>query len=71
VKVQGNNPKNFWLIYNGTGNINNNSPTTFYGVIFAPRATMFLNYRLYGAIVTGKITLNTGAEVHYDIGLGC
>jgi hypothetical protein len=71
VTVQGDNPKDFWLIYNGTGDINNNSPTTFYGVIFAPRANMFLNYCLYGAIVTGKITLNSQAKVHYDIGLGC
>jgi hypothetical protein len=71
VTISSNNPRDFWLIYNGTGTINNNSTSKFYGVLYAPAAKVNLNYEVFGAVVAGGITLNSGAKVHYDTDLTC
>jgi hypothetical protein len=71
VLVASNNPRDFWLIYSGTGTINNNSGGLFYGVLFAPSAKVNLNYEVFGAVVAGGLTLNSGAKVHYDTDLTC
>jgi|GEM_PF-1047923 len=69
--ITSNNPRDFWLIYNGSGTINNNSGSKFYGVLFAPLAKVNLNYEVFGAVVAGGATLNSGAKVHYDTDLTC
>jgi hypothetical protein len=71
VTVKSGNPADFWLIYNGTADVNNNTNNNFTGVFFAPGANVNLNYTIYGAVVGGKATLNGSAAVHYDSNLRC
>ncbi len=71
VAVKSGNPADFWLIYDGTGQINNNSGNDFTGVLFAPAASINLDYHVTGAVVGGQITMNGSAVVHYDSGLAC
>jgi hypothetical protein len=66
VTVQSNNPNDFWLIYNGTGDVNNNTNNDFTGVFFAPEAKVNVNYKIKGAVIGGSVTLNSGASVGYD-----
>jgi hypothetical protein len=71
VTVASGNPYDFWLIYNGTGTINNNSNAKFQGVIYAPLGDVHLSYEVFGALVAGGVTLNSGGKVHYDTDLTC
>jgi hypothetical protein len=71
VTVKSGNPDNFWLVYDGTQQINNNTNNSFTGVIFAPLAEVNLNYVVTGAVVGGKVTLNSDAKVHFDTKLRC
>ena len=51
--------------------MNVNSNSTFYGVLFAPAASVNFDYKnVFGAVVGGKAILNSGGEVHYDPRLG-
>jgi hypothetical protein len=71
VTVKSGNPADFWLIYNGTADLNNNTNNNFTGIIFAPEAAVNLNYVVNGAVVGGSVKLNSGAAVHYDTNLRC
>ena len=71
VTVKSGNPDNFWLVYDGTQQLNNNTNNSFMGVIFAPAAEVNLNYAVTGAVVGGKVTLNSNAKVHFDANLRC
>jgi hypothetical protein len=71
VIVKSGNPANFWLIYDGTGQLNNNTNNNFTGIIFAPGAQINLNYIVHGAVVGANITMNSGGTVHYDTNLRC
>jgi hypothetical protein len=71
VEVRSNNPGDFWLIYNGSSTVNQNSNSNVAGVIFAPAAQVNINGKVNGAIVAGNIVLNSNASVHYDTDLGC
>jgi len=63
VTVQSGNPNDFWLIYNGTGDVNNNTNNAFTGVIFAPAAGINLDYKVTGAVIGSTITLNGTSSV--------
>jgi hypothetical protein len=69
--VKSGNPASFWLIYNGTGQINNNSNNSFTGILFAPGAGINLNYAVNGAVIGAGVTMNGGLVVHYDTNLRC
>ena len=71
VTVKSGKAEGFWLIYDGTNQINNNSTNNFTGVIFAPAAEINLNYVVTGAVVGGKVTLNGTSKVHFDTTLRC
>ena len=71
VTVKSGNPSSFWLIYDGTSDVNNNSGNSFTGVLFAPGAHVNLNYHVTGAVVGGHVTLNSGSYVHFDTNLRC
>jgi hypothetical protein len=71
VIVKSGNPASFWLIYNGTGQINNNSNNSFTGILFAPGAGINLNYAVNGAVIGAGVTMNGGLVVHYDTNLRC
>jgi len=71
VMVKSGKAEGFWLVYNGTNSVNNNSNNSFTGVIFAPAAEVNLNYVVTGAVVGGKVTLNGSARVHFDTALQC
>jgi len=71
VTVKSGKAQNFWLVYDGTNQINNNTNNSFTGVIFAPAAEVNLNYAVTGAVVGGKVTLNGPSKVHFDTTLKC
>ena len=71
VVVKSGKAENFWLIYDGTSDVNNNSTNNFTGVIFAPAAAVNLNYVVTGAVVGGRVTLNSPSRVHFDVSLRC
>ena len=57
----------------GTGqNVNFNSNSDFYGVLYAPEATVMINSNadIYGSIVGRTITFNSNGDVYYDETLG-
>ena len=64
VSVNGGDPNDFWLIYNGTGSPNNNGGNNFTGIIYAPLAQIHLNYHVTGAVIGGQVILNTGCRVN-------
>jgi len=71
INVKSGKAESFWLVYNGTNQINNNTNSNFTGVIFAPAAEVNLNYVVTGAIVGGKVTLNGPSKIHFDTSLKC
>jgi len=71
VTVKSGKAENFWLVYNGTGQINNNRNNNFTGIIFAPGAEINLNYIVTGAVVGAKVTLNGPSKIHFDTTLKC
>jgi hypothetical protein len=71
VKVASGDPSRFWLVYDGTNDVNNNTNNDFVGVLFAPAAQVNLNYKIRGAVVGGKVTLNSLSAVHFDLDLAC
>ena len=71
VTVKSGKAEGFWLVYDGTNQVNNNSNNSFTGVIFAPAAEINLDYVVTGAVVGGKVTLNGTAKVHFDTTLKC
>jgi hypothetical protein len=65
VTVNGGDPNNFWLIYNGTGGVNQNGSADFTGVMFFPVAnSIHVNYHVTGAVICGMVSLNGGASVN-------
>lgn len=71
VTVASGKASRFWMVYNGTQQVNNNTNNNFTGVLFAPAAEINLNYVINGAVVGGKVTLNSPSKVHFDTGLKC
>jgi hypothetical protein len=71
VSVTSGNPMHFWLVYNGASDVNNNTNNDFTGVLFAPVAQVNLNYKVKGAVIGGKVTLNSLSAVHFDLDLKC
>lgn len=71
ITVKSGKASGFWLIYNGTQDVNNNSNNNFTGVLFAPGARVNINYIVKGAIVGGNVALNSPARVYYDVNLKC
>ena len=71
VTVKSGRAEDFWLVYNGTNSVNNNSSNSFNGVIFAPAAQVNLDYVVTGAVVGGSVTLNGTSRVHFDTMLRC
>jgi hypothetical protein len=71
VVVKSGNPANFWLIYNGSSDVNNNTGNNFTGVIFAPAAKVNVDYQINGAVVGGMVNLTGTAVVHFNNALKC
>jgi len=66
VTVKSGRAGNFWFIYNGTSDYNNNSGNAFTGIIFAPGAKVNLNYHIKGAVLASNVMMNSGSYVNYD-----
>lgn len=55
-----------------TGNLNLNSNSAFYGVVYAPEANIQMNSNsgIYGSVVGKSVTINSNGQIHYDEALG-
>jgi hypothetical protein len=67
-------PNNLWFFSRTSAQVVSlNGTCTLYGVIFAPNVPITDGGTggVFGALIGSQVTLNGGAEVHYDQRLGC
>jgi len=62
------NPEDLVLMISSTAEVQFNSSTDFYGVVYAPNAHVINNSSVdfFGAIFGQEVTLNSSVVVHYD-----
>ena len=59
-------PSALTIVMTGTGSVAFNSSGRLNGNIYAPASTVTLNSPVFGYVVGGSVTLNTGSSLHYD-----
>ena len=64
-------PANLTFLVVGSGTVNVNSGGALMGSIYAPSSTVHVNSAVFGWVVGGSVTLNTGAAVHYPVESSC
>jgi alpha-tubulin suppressor-like RCC1 family protein len=63
-------PGNFELLLTSNHDLNLNGGAILFGVIYAPNAAVNLGGSVFGAVIGSRVTLNSGARVHFDQDLG-
>jgi alpha-tubulin suppressor-like RCC1 family protein len=64
-------PANLQFLVVGTGPVNVNSGGQLFGQIYAPNATLTLGSTVFGSVTGSQVTLNSGADVHFDQSSAC
>jgi hypothetical protein len=64
-------PANLTFVVTEPGWVNVNSNGTLVGNIYAPTSGINVNSTVFGSVVGGSVTLNSGAAVHFDNSLVC
>jgi len=68
---QNGTPGNLTFFVSSPGIINVNSGGSLFGNIFAPKTEIKLNSTAFGTLVGSKVTLNSGAALHFDQSTKC
>jgi hypothetical protein len=64
-------PTNLAFLVTSSATVNVNSRGSLFGVIYAPIASVNVNSTIFGSVVGGAVTLNSGAAVHFDSSSRC
>lgn len=62
--------RNMALILPNAGSVNFNGGQ-FRGLLYAPKASITLGGKIFGTVVGKNVTLNSGAQVHFDVSSTC
>ena len=64
-------PSNLAFMVTSSATVNVNSGGKLFGLIYAPTSTVNLNSQVFGSVVGGSVTLNSGSAVHTDNSAHC
>jgi hypothetical protein len=64
-------PSNLNFFVTSSGFVNVNSGGSLFGLIYAPTSQVNVNSPVFGSVIGGSVTLNSGAAVHYDSTAAC
>lgn len=59
-------PSDMEFVVTSSGHVNVSSQGTFVGFLYAPMSVVNINSTIFGGVVGGSVTLNSGAAVHFD-----
>jgi hypothetical protein len=59
-------PRNLAFVVTSSGSVNVNSGGSLYGMIYAPTSNVNVNSAVFGSVIGGSVSLNSGAGIHID-----